>query len=154
LRDTALEALREMRLLIFELRPSALSDRGLVAALESRLSAVEGRAGLVTGFEHGEVGELPEGFPECLYGIAREALNNVLKHANARRVTVRLLRSEGLLRLEIEDDGLGFDVAEGRLRGGLGLAGIEERSRKLKAHCDVSSRPGRGTRIRVEVPLP
>ena len=85
LRKTALDALKEMRLLIFELRPPLLEKEGLEAALQARLDAVEGRAGLKTELHVGISERLPGNIEEGFYRIAQEALNNVLKHAQARR---------------------------------------------------------------------
>ena len=90
--DTARRGLKEMRLLVYELRPLALEDEGLVGALQQRLEAVEGRSGVQTRLlvePQGEV-ELPADVERQLYRIAEEALNNALKHANASSVTVRL----------------------------------------------------------------
>ncbi len=93
LRDTAQEALREMRLLIFELRPPALEKSGLIAALQARLEAVEGRGGMLTELQvegAQEADRVPLATQEELFQIAREALNNVLKHARALHVWVRV----------------------------------------------------------------
>jgi len=151
LRDSAQEALREMRLLIFELRPSALEKEGLAAALEARLEAVEGRAGLKTDFKVEGEGRLVPEIEEELYRIAQEALNNALKHAQARRITVSLRQDQRTVTLEITDDGIGFDPTTARDQGGLGLSGMEERAAQLGARLTVQSRPGEGTTIRVEV---
>ena len=151
LRDTAQEALREMRLLIFELRPPVLQEEGLVAALQARLEAVEGRAGLETEFKvEGADRLLPE-IEEELYRIAQEALNNALKHAQARRITVSLRQIQRTVTLEIADDGIGFDPTTARKQGGLGLRGMEERAAQLGGRLTVQSKPGEGTRVRVEV---
>ena len=90
LRKTALDALKEMRLLIFELRPPLLEKEGLAAALQARLDAVEGRAGLKTELQVEISERLPGNIEEGFYRIAQEALNNVLKHAHARRVLIEL----------------------------------------------------------------
>jgi signal transduction histidine kinase len=157
LRDTAQEALREMRLLIFELRPSILESEGLVTALRARLEAVEERAGLEVQFHvAGEaIGNLrlPAASEEGLYRIAQEALNNALKHARARRVSVSLDRGERAVVLEIVDDGVGFDpstVVEG---GGLGMEGMIERAAQMGGKLVLDSEPGGGARVRVEVPV-
>jgi signal transduction histidine kinase len=140
-----------MRLLIFELRPPVLEQEGLVAALETRLEAVEERSGLEAElFVHGE-GRLPADIEEGLYRIAQEALNNVLRHAHARRVTVHLCQGGESVKLEVTDDGTGFDPASARARGGLGLAGMEERAVRLRGRLTLDSKPGAGTTIRVEV---
>jgi len=160
LRDTTQEALREMRLLIFELRPLELEKEGLVAALQARLEAVEGRAGLETEFnvercpECAEGGEsrLPPEIEEGLYRIAQETLNNVLKHAQAHKVIVALRQDEQTIRLEVSDDGIGFDPTAAQETGGLGLSGITERVALMGGSLEIESAPGAGTRVRVEVP--
>ena len=141
-----------MRLLIFELRPSVLSESGLAAALQARLESVEGRTGLETAFKvEGEEQRLPPEIEEGLYRIAQEALNNALKHAQARCITVYLCQIQPRVVLEIADDGLGFDPSVARQKGGLGLQGMEERAAQLGATLSLHSRPGAGTRVRVEV---
>ncbi len=154
LQNAALDALKEMRLLIFELRPRALEKEGLAAALRARLAAVEGRAGLTTEFTSELAGRLPSNIEKGLHGIAQEALNNILKHARASQISVRLKPSSLGVILQIEDNGHGFSVAEGRDRGGLGLRGMEERAAEISARFSVWSEPGKGTRITVSVPVP
>lgn len=151
LRETAQESLREMRLLVFELRPSVLLQEGLAGALQSRLDAVEGRGGLVTEFHSSGSDRLPPEVEEGLYFVAREALNNVLRHACARRVWVSLVWDEERVVLEIGDDGVGFDPASARPCGGLGLRSMEERAARLGGRLKVDSSPGRGTLVRLEV---
>jgi signal transduction histidine kinase len=151
LRDTAKGALEEMRLLIFELRPPILGQEGLMAALEARLEAVEGRVGLKTQLIlQGEV-ELPQDIQEGLYRIALEALNNVLKHAQASCVTVLLIREPQATVLKIIDDGGGFDINTAQKCGGLGLKGMKERAEQIGGHLKVKSEPGMGSTIQVEV---
>jgi len=152
-RNTAQEALREMRLLIFELRPPVLEQEGLVAALGARLEAVEGRSGLETQYVvEGESHLSPE-IEEGLYRIAQEALNNALKHAQAHCITVHLRQDEGTVTLEITDDGIGFEPTTAREGGGLGLPGLEERAARLGGRLTVMSQPGHGTSVRAEVEL-
>jgi PAS domain S-box-containing protein len=155
LRDTAQEALREMRLLIFELRPLALEKTGLVAALQTRLEAVEGRGGMQTelqveGAPNAE--RLPFTVQEELYHIAQEALNNVLKHAHARRVRVHLQFLDTVTCLEVWDDGVGFESERARERGGLGLRGMEERAQRIGGKLHIESVPRKGTRVSIKVP--
>ncbi|HYN90175.1 MAG TPA: GAF domain-containing sensor histidine kinase, partial [Ardenticatenaceae bacterium] len=149
--DTAVEALEEMRLLIFELRPPLLEQAGLVAALQTRLDAVEGRANLHPKFSVSGVTQLPAPIEQALYRIALEALNNVLKHARARHISVSLQQEQGTVILEIRDDGVGFDPATARRNGGWGLAGIEERVVQLGGQWTLESTPGAGTQLRVEI---
>jgi nitrate/nitrite-specific signal transduction histidine kinase len=152
LQQTAQEALQEMRLLIFELRPSVLAESGLVAALQARLETVEGRAGLETSFKvEGADQRIAPEIEEGLYRISQEALNNALKHAQARRIQVFLRQNQSTVLLEIIDDGLGFEPSLARQQGGLGLRGMEERAARMGADLSVRSRPGAGTQVRVEV---
>ncbi len=153
LQDTAQEALEEMRLLIFELRPPVLEQAGLVAALQARLDAVVGRANLETKLIADGVRILPAVVEQALYRIAQEALNNALKHAHARRITAHLRQAQSSVILEISDDGVGFDSAATRETGGLGLYGIAERVAQLDGKLIVQSAPRAGTRVRVEVAL-
>ena len=151
IRETAQEALGEMRLLLFELRPPVLQEQGLAAALRARLQAVEARAGVVTEFAcEGDQRLAPDQEQE-LYRVAQEALNNVLKHAHAARVTARLAVLNGAATLEITDDGVGFDPSL-RAADGFGLPGMRERVERLGGRFRIASSPGAGTRIYVEVP--
>jgi signal transduction histidine kinase len=153
LQNTSQEALAEMRLLIYELRPPALEEDGLVAALQARLRAVEGRAGLKTEFRSEVEERLPPEMEEGLYRIAQEALNNALRHARARNVRVHIGHAahERMVSLEVVDDGVGFDPATARETGGLGLSAMEDRAMELGGRLTVKSRPGEGTRVHVEV---
>jgi signal transduction histidine kinase len=153
LQDTAQEALAEMRLLVFELRPPILEELGLAAALQARLQAVEGRAGLKTEFKTNLEERLPLDVEEGLYRIAQEALNNALKHAQARYIRVHLRQDERMrpesvrVTLEIADDGIGFDPATACQRGGLGLSAMEERAEAIGAMLRIESEVGSGTKV-------
>lgn len=151
IQQTAQESLAEMRLLIYELRPPILQKEGLVAALQNRLYSVETRAGLKSSLR-GNLGErLPPDVEEGLYRIAHEALNNVLKHAHARNVQISLLQDQRNIIMEISDDGLGFEPAAANREGCLGLLTMQQRALVHGWHFALDSRPGKGTRIRVEV---
>ena len=151
LRDTAQQALREMRLLIFELRPPILEQEGLVAALQVRLDAVEARAGLQTELRVVGEEQLPYAVAEALYRIAQEALNNVLKHAYAHRVTVHLHCTDPLCWLEVCDDGKGFDLTTVLEHDGWGLRGMQERAQRMNGELTIESVPDQGTTIRATV---
>jgi signal transduction histidine kinase len=153
LRDTAQEALREMRLLIFELRPLALEKTGLTAALQARLDAVEGRGGMQTELQVEGVEQLPSAIQAELYHIAQEALNNVLKHANAQHVRVHLQFLDTATCLEVCDDGVGFVPEIAQEGGGLGLPGMKERGQRIGGNLQIESTPGKGTKVSIEVPL-
>jgi len=149
--DAAHKALREMRLLLYELRPPMLEEEGLVGALQQRLNAVESRTGLqVRLCVDGEI-DLPASVEEELYRIAQEALNNALRHAAANSVAVRLQADGQGLELGIRDDGVGFDVAAAADRGGLGLASMRERAEALGSRLEIVSAPGAGTTVKVRV---
>jgi signal transduction histidine kinase/sugar lactone lactonase YvrE len=160
--DTARTGLKEMRLLVYELRPLALEDEGLVGALRQRLEMVEGRSGVQTRLlvvPEGDV-ELPAAIEKELYRITQEALNNTLKHANASSITVRLAITPSVmnrdgrhLELEVSDDGCGFDPQAVGDKGGLGLTSIRERVEGLGGELNVVSSPGEGTALRVNVNL-
>jgi signal transduction histidine kinase len=147
--------MRDMRLLIFQLHPPELETEGLAAVLQARLAAVEARAGLQTDFRVEGERRLPIAVEEELYWIAQEALNNVLKHARARRVTVGLHFADASICLEVRDDGVGFDAlaTSTRGRGGVGLRSISERAVRVGGTLSYESRPGEGTRVKVEVNL-
>jgi len=139
-------------MLIFELRPPILAEQGLAAALRARLEAVEGRAGLKTELYVEGESRLPPEPEEGLYRIAVEALNNALRHAQARCISVSLWFKPEATRLEVADDGIGFDPAAARKAGGLGLRGMEERAEEMGGTWSVDSSPGTGTRVTMVVP--
>jgi signal transduction histidine kinase len=151
------QALREMRLLVYELRPLALSGVGFVGALQQRLDAVERRSGVEVELSVEERLELPDRVEEELYRIAMEALNNALKHANPSRVTVTLRREENrdipCIELAIMDDGIGFDPDETIGEGGMGLISMQERIQQLGGALTILSKPGEGTQVKACVNL-
>jgi len=149
------QALREMRLLVYELRPLALSKVGLVHALQQRLDAVERRAGVEARLiVEGKI-ELPVAVEEELYRIAQEALNNALKHADPTSVVVAICveseLSDQRVVLSVIDDGRGFDTDAAADRGGMGLTSMGERAEKLGGTLQITSAPGTGTRAQVEL---
>jgi signal transduction histidine kinase len=87
-----------------------------------------------------------------LYRIAQEALNNVLKHAQAHAITLSLHQANGAIVLEVADDGRGFAMTTSPPRGGMGLRSMQERAAHLGGTLTIRSAPGAGTRVRVEVP--
>jgi signal transduction histidine kinase len=151
--ETAFQALKSMRLLIYELHPPALREVGLVEALERRLEAVERRAGVEAHLLAETSLDLPTQVEAGLYRIAQEALNNVIKHSAATQVTVRLSAGDESLQLEVTDNGKGFDPAAVEDRTGVGLTSIQERVKSLGASLQIVSAPGQGTSIQVVVPV-
>jgi len=148
---TLRSALRELRLLIFELRPPMLEQAGLSGALFHRLKSVEERAGTQVEWQSNLNTPLPRRLEENLYRIAQEALNNSLKHARAGQVSVRLEEQPGLIRLRIADNGAGFVPGSGQ-SSGMGLKIMQERAAQINARLSIESAPGAGTVILVEVP--
>jgi PAS domain S-box-containing protein len=160
--EIAQQALKEMRMLIYELRPPMLAQVGLVGALQQRLEAVERRvnidaqlqveadtlypADIVSPHELA----LPARVEEALYHIAQEALNNALKHASATAVQVNLQVDEETITLEIVDNGDGFDPAA-QEKGGLGLTSMRKRTEELNGTLEITSEAGQGTTVRVTI---
>lgn len=149
--ETAQQALKEMRLLIYELRPSLMAQDGLVRALQRRLDAVEKRSGVAVLLEAEPMIGLPARVEFGLYRIAQEALNNALKHAAASQVTVRVANDGGRVTLEVKDDGAGFEPDSVGHGGGMGIIGMRERARGLDSQLVVASAPGEGTSVAVTV---
>jgi signal transduction histidine kinase len=146
------QALKEMRLLVYDLRPLALQREGLVGALQQRLDAVERRAGVEARLlVEGEI-ELPASIEEGLYRIAQEALNNALKHAGPTSVTVHIRADGRFVGLEVADNGRGFDPDAVSDKGGMGLVSMRERAEKLGGLLTVLSAPGEGTSVKVRTP--
>jgi signal transduction histidine kinase len=153
IKENALQALQEMRLLILELNPPLLQKAGLVAALQASLEVIETRTGLETELNTEGISRLPRAIETELYRIAMEALNNLVRYSHARKVLVDLRASDGAVFMEIRDNGVGFDVAHAGNGGGMGLHNIKQRASLIKGRLEVMSTPGAGTRIIVEAPV-
>jgi signal transduction histidine kinase len=149
--QAAQQALREMRLLVYQLRPSDYLDDGLAYALQRRLEAVEKRTSIDAQLVLSGELDLDEAVEISLYRIAEEALNNTLKHAQASSVSVKITSSERKVVLEIADDGRGFDLEAARRSGGMGLDNMYERAAALGGKLQVLTNPGEGARIIVEI---
>ena len=150
--DLAREALDEMRSLIFELRPPDLERDGLCGALRKHVEVVRRirQQEIVLEIDDELPGDSARD-PEVLR-IAQEALQNVIKHAGASRVRVRLHGGDGRLVLEVEDDGGGFERATPGLRSrSLGLTSMEERAQRAGGTLEITSTPGVGTSVRLEI---
>jgi len=140
-------AMAEMRALIFELRPAGLAEEGLVAALGKQAAALSAREGTIVR-SHGpaERLRLTAEVEEHLYRIASEALHNVINHANAENATVSVFDHSRELRVEVRDDGAGFDQ-DFRHPGHLGLLTMAERAESIGATLAVTSTRGAGTSV-------
>lgn len=149
--EIAQQALKEMRLLVYELRPPALEHEGLVRALQRRLNAVEVRAGMEARFLVEDEVELAPVVEEALYRVGQEALNNVLKHSAATLVTVRICLNGEQVEMEIVDNGQGFDPARVGDSGGMGLVTMRERVDRLGGALTILSVGGEGTTVKASV---
>jgi nitrate/nitrite-specific signal transduction histidine kinase len=151
--EIAQQALQEMRLLVYELRPQVLQREGLVGALEHRLAAVERRAGINVRLHVAQEMNLPHEVEEEIFHLAIEALNNALKHAGASEVLLSLDSKEGFLTLKVEDNGRGFDPELANNQGGIGISSMIERAEKLGGSLTILSEPNAGTEVSVKIPL-
>lgn len=144
---------REIRRLVHDLRPVALDELGLVPALRHHLAQCEREHGLAIGLEADGGQRLPAPVETALFRIVQEAVNNVVRHAQAGRVDVTLKRDVDHVRLQIVDDGLGFDAQLPRSHRGIGLWSMCERVEQLGGQFEVRSAPGQGTSLIAAVPL-
>jgi signal transduction histidine kinase len=151
------DVLTSVRTMTVELRPALLDEMGLVAALRWYAKRFEQRTGVEVALDVEGVEARPR--PEietAIYRVVQEALTNVARHAEATQVQIGLARRDGTLHASIRDDGRGFDVdawaAQETESRTLGLVGIQERALLLNGQAGIESRPGRGTRIWVELP--
>jgi len=153
LRDLVVGTLQDVRRLAMQLRPKALDDFGLVAAVE-RLAQTFSEASAIRVDLEAQLGEerLPAEVETTLYRIVQEALTNIVKHAGASRVSILLVRRSGTATVVIEDDGQGFDPADLREER-MGIVGMRERVELHEGRLRVESTPGAGATVVAEVPL-
>jgi signal transduction histidine kinase len=152
-RELAREALGELRSLILGLRPADLTHDGLEGALRKEIEMVRRVHGVEVELRADCAGaDGRDSLDFEVLRIANEALHNAVRHASPSRVDVRLHGDEQRLTLEVSDDGIGFDPGDPELRSRhLGLTSMEERARELGGALEVSSAPGAGTTVRLEV---
>jgi signal transduction histidine kinase len=144
---------RDARRLIHDLRPVALDELGLVPALRQHLARCEREHGLVVEFVADEGQRLPASMETALFRIVQEAVNNVLRHAQAQHVAVTLARQADHVELCVTDDGQGFDIQLPRSGRHVGLWSMRERVEQLGGRFEVRSAPGQGTALSALVPL-
>ncbi|MDY3553519.1 PAS domain S-box protein [Gemmata sp. JC717] len=143
---------REVHGLAVRLRPTALDDFGLEAALAQLVTEWSGRTGVPGECHAAGLGRLPREIETAIYRITQEALTNVAKHAGAAAVGVVVTRPGEFVTVVVEDDGAGFDPAAG-FKGRLGLLGMRERVELLSGTIDIESSPGAGTAVTVQIPV-
>ena len=155
LRDLVADGLRRARQLAFDLRPTVLDDVGLAAALQRLTDNVASRSGLNVQLDTAALApdeRLPPEIETVIYRVVQEALTNVVRHASATTASVALAARDGTIRAFIEDDGNGFDPQQTPTRAHLGLAGMLERADLVGGTVSVTSTPGAGTTVVLEVP--
>jgi len=159
LKEQVNDNIKELRRIIYNLRPMSLDDLGLTATIEKHLEGFEEATGIRTSFRMlGQPAEIKSLVQIALFRVVQEALNNVRRHASAGRVMVKVEFTDDYVSLLIADDGTGFDVEEYRaLRDneerGFGLVGMRERVELLQGYMEVSSQKGKGTSVFVKIPL-
>jgi signal transduction histidine kinase len=140
---------------MYELRPPALDERGLDAALRDYVDNVARETGLTCGFEWHVEDRLPPALETILFRVAQEALTNVAKHAKAHEVTLTVRAVDANVELEVCDDGIGFDPKQARAMAGanhFGLIGMRERMASAGGSFNLRSQPGGGSRIHAVLP--
>jgi signal transduction histidine kinase len=143
--------LAEMRALIFELRPESMELEGLLAALSRQVAVLRTRYKLTVNADLGEEPDLSLEMKQALYRIAQEALHNIVRHARANVVELRLTGLANEIMLEVRDNGKGFDTST-PFPGHLGLRSMQERATKMGGTFTIESVPGQGTYVSVRVP--
>ena len=153
IQNTAQESLADMRLLIYELRPPILDKEGLISTLHNRLMSVESRAKIKSNIKNNLTSRLPSNVEEVLYQVAREALNNIIKHARAKYILINIQQMHKSVSMEIIDDGVGFNPEAACQEGCLGLANMKELVQSQGWQLLIESSTGNGTNIKVEAKL-
>lgn len=152
IRSLANQAMQELLALARQLRPTALDDLGLHAALAGHVGEIDGQGAVEASFASaGELADLPQEVQLVVYRVAQEALSNAVRHSGAAKLEVTLRRDGGSVELRVDDDGRGFTFDEASR--GLGLPGMRERALLVNGAIQVESRPQVGTRVRLRVPI-
>ncbi len=155
LEGRVIETSEKARHIAYELHPSVVDDLGLTISLKALCGDFSAAEDIPVKFT---AGKLPDSVPLSIasgvYRIAQESLQNVAKYARAGQVTVNLAIPDHRLRMSVEDNGVGFDPAAVKGRGGLGMVSMTERAKMMGGKLSIESKPGHGTTVLVEVPLP
>ncbi|MGE5589965.1 MAG: sensor histidine kinase [Bacillota bacterium] len=157
LKDLVRVSLQDVRKVIFDLRPMALDDLGLVPALRSYLKAYQERSGILPDLVvSGEERRFTQTFEVAIFRLVQEALNNVWKHAQAEHAWVVVEFADAGVRLVVKDDGVGFDLEQARSEGAsrFGLISMRERAELLQGRIQIDTAPKMGTRVSFQIPYP
>ena len=154
LQSRVVQLSQDVRQIAHQLHPTILEDLGLSAALNELCDEFSAREGIEVAFEQEAMPKvLPVDLASCLYRVAQEALHNVSKHARASHVRLRVCGSPEGIHLSIHDTGVGFDSKASLSRHGLGIVSMKERVGLVQGKFSIDSQPGRGTEVRVFIPL-
>ena len=152
LQDISKEALDELRSLIFELRPPDLVRDGLCGALRKHVEVLRRVQNVAVEMDGDLELEADPRRDAEIFRIAQEATQNALRHAQATRVVISLSGESGHVRLDVADDGVGFDPQAAKVRARrLGLTSMEERAQRIGARLEIRSRAGEGTTVHLDV---
>ncbi len=154
IKDQVVKLSTDLNAVARRLHPAILDDLGLAAAIQSECNDFSLREKILTAFEPKEIPlEIPKECALCLYRIVQEGLRNVVKHAQAKKVLIRLTGSYTDITLLIQDSGIGFDPARHTGKRGLGLSSMKERVQLIQGTLSIHAQPGQGTAIEVKIPL-
>ncbi len=155
LKEIVRSSLADVRRIIFDLRPMALDDLGLVPTLQKYIQTFEDRTKLTVDLVvFGKEMQLESSFKAALFRLVQECLNNVAKHAKARLVQVKIEFQENILHLIIKDDGIGFELDEVKRKGNsFGIMGMQERTQLLEGKMEIVSAPRQGTKVVFQIPV-
>lgn len=145
------DTIESVRRISHDLLPPLLEQFGLTRALESMCAKTEKATGVRFAFKSNDFDRLPMDKELALYRIAQELTNNALKHAEASELKLALHQGKGVLQLNFEDNGVGFDMDQ-HTDGGLGLKNLESRAHMIGAHIEIRSSPNKGTQAKVTSP--
>jgi signal transduction histidine kinase len=153
IRDRAIRISEEVRRISHRLRPALLEYIGFAGAVRSHCRDLADNAGIQVELLADDSLDVPADIATVLYRIVQEALQNVLRHATARAVTVKIQQTSGFIVLSVEDDGVGFNPETLPPGGGMGLASMRERARSLGGELIVTKVLAHGTRLEAMIPL-
>lgn len=155
LRELVAQTIDGVRRLVVDLGPTVLDELGLPSAVEWLVDRVRADGTLRVELSLDVDGEIPRPIALAIFRVAQEALTNAVRHASASRVSIRLERKAGVLRLVVSDDGIGFDLQHMRAGGeeNVGLVGMSERITLVMGDLRIESQPGCGTTVIAQVPL-
>lgn len=152
-RQLAEHAITEIRRVISSLSPAVLSQLGLPAAVRQLATRTQQLTGIRIRLNLGPLPELPLPVQTAIYRLVQESLHNATRHSSASTINISLKAADGKIRLNVEDDGVGFNVEAALAKpDAFGLTGMKERAALLGGECRIRSRPGQGTRIEVRLP--